>query len=298
MYFYQQNFIYDVSSYNKIKDTNTNRISILNINISDFEYYISSANRPRILLSTGNFSPWGARDVLIGDTWFFSYIFGAGVYVLEIYISNTNIDDYDINQIKYLIFLDDTRELQINSNEKNFSNLKLKNNTQLRIEFNNGITKDYILPVNTSLSKKDTYIDINPNHQYSSYTRNFSSNAQQEINLSADGYNNFPHFINLKLQRPTNTTVRVLRLRLIVIDRNNTTHILQTYYFSSFSGQTLNTFNVVPYLTGSLYELNNNSTLRLNLAWTSDGNTLTTENTTVEVQCIWFLPTNNFRIYF
>jgi hypothetical protein len=298
MYFYQQNFIYDVSNYPKTKNTSNNSIIISNIDISDLSYYYNSDTRPQILLSTGNFSPWGAKDVLLSENWDIQYISSSGRYILILYISNTDITSYDINQIKYLIFLDNVYYLQINSSDKNFDTLRLKNNIVLNVKFNNNTTKDFYLPLNTILTKTDDYIDIIKTSSYLLSAVNFNSNAQQEINLSSNGYNNFPHFINLKLQRPSNTSIRILRLRLIVIDRNNTTNILQTYYFSSHSGQTLNTFSIVPYLTSNTFYLNHNLTLKLNLAWTSDGNTLTTENTTVEVQCIWFLPTNNFRIYF
>jgi hypothetical protein len=298
MYFYQKNFIYDVSSYTKTKNTSNNSITISDINISDLSYYNNLDTRPQILLSTGNFSPWGAKDVLLSNRWYIGYNPSTGRYNLNLFISNTDITSYDINQIKYLIFLDDVYFLQINSSDENFDTLKFKNNIVLSVKFNNNTTKDFYLPLNTILTKTNDYIDIRTTCRYLLSLVNFNSNAQREINLSSNGYNNFPHFINIKLQRPSNTSDRVLRLRLIVIDRNNTTNTLQTYYFSTPAGQTLNTFSIVPCLTDDLYYLNHNSKLRLNLAWTSDGNTLTTENTSVEVQCIWFLPTNNFRIYF
>jgi hypothetical protein len=298
MYFYQKNFIYDVSSCQKAKDTSNNRITISDIDISDLEYYVNSLTKPQILLSTGNFSAWGAKDVLLSNEWYIGYNPSTNKYFLTLVISSNDINSYDVNQIKYLIFLDNIYFLQISSSDKNFSNLRLKNNTTLRVKFNDNITKDFYLPLGTILTKTNDYIEILSNYYYSVYLVNFSSNALQEINLSSSGYNNFPHFINLKLQRPTNTINAILRLRIKVIDRYNLSYILQTYYFSSSSGQTLNTFSVVPFLSSSAYHLGSNSSLKLELVWTSDGNTLITENTSVGVECIWFLPTNNLRIYF
>jgi hypothetical protein len=298
MYFYQQNFIYDVSSYSKTKDTTHNAINITipNSDISNFNYYHNALTRPKILLSTGNFSPWGAKDVLLSDNWTISSF--ASNYILSSKISNTDITSYDITQIKYLIFLDDIYNLEISSSDTNFGQLKLKNNTILRIKFNNNITKNFYLPSDTILLKTSDYVEIFSEYIALNNAYNFNSNALQVIDLSYNNLNNFPHFINIKLQRPSNTVIRILRLRLILIDKNNTSHTLETYYFSSPSGQTLNTFSVVPLLPASVYHLNPNSFLKLELAWTSDGNTLTTENTSLAIQCIWFLPANNFRIYF
>jgi hypothetical protein len=298
MYFYQKNFIYDVSSYPKTKDTTYNIISITipDVNMGSLTYYLNSITKPKALLSTGNFSPWGAKDVLLSDDWYIT-VYGTN-YVFNFKISANDITSYDINQIKYLIFLDDIHLLQISSSDENFSYLRLESNTQLRVKFNDNTTKDFYLPMNTILSKNSNFIEILSNSKFLIYTVNFNTSALQEINLSSNGYNNFPHFINFKLQRPTNTSARILRVRLILIDRSNTTYTIQTYYFTSPLGETLNTHNVVSFFTAAAYHLGSNSSLKLELAWTSDGSTLTTENTTVEVQCIWFLPTTNFRIYF
>jgi hypothetical protein len=298
MYFYQQNFIYDVSNYPKTKDTTTNTITISNIDISDLNYYYTQNSKPQILLNSGNFSPWGAKDVLLIDNWEISYNSSTNTYTLYLYISNTDITSYDINQIKYLIFLDDIQSLQISSSDKNFTNLRLKNNTQLRVKFNDNTTKDFYLPVNTILNKNPTYIQASPNNPTFTASVNFNTNAQQEINLSSNGFNTFPHFINLKLQRPTNSVNRYLNFQLIVIDRFNTENIVQDYIFASPSGQLYNTFCVVPYSDTTLYQLNSDSSLKIRAIWTSDGSTTTTENTTLAIQCIWFLPANNFRIYF
>ena len=300
MYFYQQNFIYDVSSYPKTKNTTINLITISNIDINDLSYYNNFLTKPQILLGTGNFSPWGAKDVLLADNWDITYNSSTNTYTLEIYISNTDITNYDINTIKYLIFLDNIFFLQISSSDANFNRLRLKNNTILRVKFNDNTIRNYYLPENTNLRKTSNFIQIicDESYRYLTFTYNFNTNAQQEINLTSNAYNNFPHFINFKITRPTNSVVRILRVRLILIDRFNVTYTLQTYYFSSFAGEILNTFSLVPLYPYNSYELNSASSLRLELAWTSDGNTLTTENTSVNIQCAWFLPTNNFAIYF
>jgi hypothetical protein len=298
MYFYQKNFIYDVSSYSKTKSTTNNSITISNINISDLSYYLNSATKPQILLSTGNFSPWGAKDVLLADNWTISST--GSNFNLTLYISDNDITNYDLNQIKYLIFLDNIYFLQISSSDENFNELRLKNNTILRVKFNDNTLKNYYLTENTTLKKTSSFIQIscNDSYRFFSLTYNFNTNALQEINLSTNGFDNFPHFINFKITRPTNSVVRVLRVSLKLIDRFNVTYTLQTYYFSSFSGQTLDTFSLIPLCSYFSYDLNSASSLRLELAWTSDGNTLTTENTTIEVQCACFLPTNNFNIFF
>ncbi len=294
MYFYQQNFIYDVSSYTKTKNTTNNSITISNIDISDLGYYYNTNTKPQVLLSTGNFSPWGAKDVLLSDSWNISYNSSTNTYTLTFFISNTDITSYDINQIKYLIFLDKVYKLQISSSDKRFKNLRLKNNTLLRVKFNNNTTKDFYLSINTILEKSDTQLKIYSPHQFYFNSVSFNTNAQQEIIIPYS----FPHFITLQLQRPSNTTSRILRVSLIFIDSSNSSVDWGTYYFSSPSGQTLNTFTLVPVYANTTPTINNNSSFKIILRWTSDGNTLTTENTTINIRLLWFLPTMGLIINF
>ena len=295
MYFYQKNFIYDISSYPKTKDTSNNIIDIADIDINDLNYYYNQFSRPKILLSTGIFSPWGAKDVLLADTWTIDYNPTENTYSLRLYISNTDITSYDVNNIKYLIFLDDITYLEINYDTPNFNNFLVKNNTLLKFKFRDTTSQYFHLPKNTVLTKTNDCIYISCSNETFLYTLNFNTNAQQEIILPY----NFPHFINLKIQRPTNTTEKILKLQLIIVDKNTISNIVETYYFSIPAGQILNTFSLTPlYNSGANYELNNSSVFKLNLAWTSDGNTLTTENTNIDVQCGWYLPINNLTIYF
>ena len=294
MYFYQKNFIYDISSYPKTKDTTYNILTISNLDISDLSYYYNQGSKPKILLSTGNFSPWGAKDVLLADNWGISYDTNTNTYTLQLNISNLDITNYDINQIKYLIFLDDINFLVISSNDPNFENLILKNNTILIVKFNSDYQNAFYLPSNTYLSKTSTALTIRSKHIYDSANVNFNTNAQQEIYF----YNGFPHFFNFKVQRPSNSTQKILRLQLIiVVDNNNTSFTIQTYYFSSPAEQTLNTFSLTPLYYDS-YTINSYGYFKLNLAWTSDGSTLTTENTTIEVQWGYYLPVLNLIINF
>jgi hypothetical protein len=299
MYFYQKNFIYDVSSYPKTKDTTNNSVIISNINISDLNYYFSEYIRPQILLSNGNFSAWGAKDVLLSENWNIGYNSSTGLYELTINVSNRDITNYDINQIKYLIFLDKINVLVINSNEENFKDYVVRNLTKLSIKFNNNSSKEAFLPLNTFLMKTNTYITITPQNYYGENTINFSSNAQQEIILP---FLNFPYFINIKVNRPTNITDAVLKLELIIVDDNNTSNIIQTYYFSSPSGQRLNTFSLIPLYSAnpitSTYSLNSNSQFKLRFSWTTDGTILYTENTSLTIQSAYNLPMNSLKIYF
>jgi hypothetical protein len=295
MYFYQKNFIYDISSYPKTKNTTNNTLTISNLDISDLDYYYNTNTRPKILLSTGNFSPWGANDVLLADNWNITQDTITETYTLTLYISNLDITTYDITQIRYLIFLDDINTLQISSDDTNFNKLILKTNTILRIKFNNNTTKDFYLPANTSLTKTSTTLTIQSNHIYNSAVVNFSTIALKQINLG----NNIPHFINFKIQRPSNTSSKILRVQFWLSDNSSgPLFLIQTYYFSSFSGETYNTFTLTPLYYSGSNNFYSNFLFQMFLAWTSDGSTLTLENTNITIEWSWFLPINNLTIYF
>jgi hypothetical protein len=304
MYFYQKNFIYDVSGYSKTKDTTNNILTISNINISDLSYYNNNNTKPRILLNTGNFSPWGANDVLISDNWNIIYNSSTGLYTLNLKISNLDITNYDINLIKYMIFTEKINTIEISGSDSNFRDFIVLNNTLLIIKLSNGSKRFLYLTPNTMITKTSTSISISTpsNHILYTKTLDFSTTSSYRIELTRSvplGWYefNFPHYIVIKMNNTSNVSGFIIKLNLI-IRSNNIDNIVQTYYFSVPATQLLNTFTLIPLYPEGNYTLDSLSKFILEFNLTSNGNTLITNPTILEVQYSYFLPINNLIINF